>query len=162
MQKYQSHKVVEAGKITKFEPGPNRYSVSVEGAPEVIGLTTEVGLRIVQMMAESTDGAGDDLGYLVEYVDGYTSWSPSKAFENGYGLVQPSSGKSKIAGYRELNEGEVAAINDVKHLGVMLGEFVDIQRNDPECDQRWVSVGATHLQQGLMALTRAIAKPEFF
>jgi len=29
-------------------------------------------------------------------------------------------------------------------------------------DGRWVAVGKTHLQQGLMALTRAVAKPEFF
>lgn len=31
-----------------------------------------------------------------------------------------------------------------------------------DIDQRWVSIGATELQQGLMALTRAIAKPTFF
>jgi hypothetical protein len=27
---------------------------------------------------------------------------------------------------------------------------------------RWISIGKTHLQQGFMALTRGIAKPETF
>lgn len=30
----------------------------------------------------------DDLGYYVIYGDGYESWSPSKAFEEGYTLIQ--------------------------------------------------------------------------
>lgn len=29
-------------------------------------------------------------------------------------------------------------------------------------DQRWVSIGATHLQEGFMAVMRAIAKPTTF
>jgi hypothetical protein len=31
-----------------------------------------------------------------------------------------------------------------------------------EVDQRWVTIAATQLQQGGMALTRSIAKPDFF
>ena len=162
MQKYQSHKIVEAGKITKLTPGPDSYSITIEGSPEVRRLTTKVGLRIVQMMAESKDGAHDDLGYLVEYADDYVSWSPSAAFEDGYDLVQPSSGKSKIAGYRELTEEEISDMNYVKNIGKELGDVVDLLRERPDFDQRWVSLGATHFQQGLMCLTRSIAQPEFF
>ena len=29
-------------------------------------------------------GSDDDLGYFVVYEDGYLSWSPTKAFEEGY------------------------------------------------------------------------------
>lgn len=29
-------------------------------------------------------------------------------------------------------------------------------------DPRWLAIGQTHLQQGLMAVTRAIARPDFF
>lgn len=100
MQKYQSHKIVEAGKITVFHPAPDRYTVGIEGDTNIIGLTMEVGLRIVHMMAESTDGAGDDLGYLVKYDGGtedeYISWSPSKQFEAGNSLVtgRPSFGEA--------------------------------------------------------------------
>jgi hypothetical protein len=35
-------------------------------------------------------------------------------------------------------------------------------RDQSQHDQRWLAIGATQLQQGFMALTRAIAKPEFF
>jgi len=164
MQRYQSHKIVEAGKLAVFAPGPDRYIVRVDD--EQIELTTEVGLRIVKAMGASLDGKGDDLGYLVKYDAGtddeYFSWSPSKQFEAGNDLVQPSSGKSKIVGYRELDESEIANMNLVKEHGKMLGVLVEVLRANPEHDQRWVSIAATELQQGLMALTRAIARPEFF
>lgn len=68
----------------------------------------------------------------------------------------------KISGYRELNETEIAAMNEVKAAGVHLGELVAKLRADPALDQRWVSIGATDLQRGLMELTRAIANPTFF
>ena len=68
----------------------------------------------------------------------------------------------EIKGYRELNEGEIASMNKVKEMGQDLGEMVAVLRGMSEVDQRWVSIGATELQQGLMALTRAIAKPTFF
>lgn len=68
----------------------------------------------------------------------------------------------EIKGYRELNETEIAAMNEVKLKGAELGELVDKLKANKDLDQRWVSIGATALQQGLMALTRAIAKPTFF
>lgn len=68
----------------------------------------------------------------------------------------------KIVGYRELDESEIALMNEIKETGIDLGNLVsELELND-EIDQRWVAIGKTHLQQGLMALTRAIAKPEFF
>jgi hypothetical protein len=68
----------------------------------------------------------------------------------------------QIKGYRELNPNEIAKMNEVKEMGIKLGGLVESLRNDTSLDQRWVSIGATELQQGLMALTRSIAKPEFF
>ncbi len=67
----------------------------------------------------------------------------------------------KIKGYRELNQTEIDLMNAIKEKGVELGELVDALRGT-EADQRWVSIGATDLQTGLMALTRSVAKPEFF
>jgi hypothetical protein len=32
-----------------------------------------------------------DLGYYVRYGDGYESWSPSNAFEEGYTLIEPEA-----------------------------------------------------------------------
>ncbi len=68
----------------------------------------------------------------------------------------------EIKGYRELNADEISAMNNVKALGEQLGILVQQVRAMPECDQRWASIGATDLQTGLMALTRAIAKPTTF
>lgn len=74
----------------------------------------------------------------------------------------------KIKGYRELSEAEIALMNKIKEAGaaleVLVSELrattlVDIQL---PIDQRWVSIGATDLQTGLMALTRAVARPTFF
>ena len=69
----------------------------------------------------------------------------------------------KIKGYRELNEEEIALMNKVKQKGVELGELVDeLRLMKSTIDQRWVSIGQTDLQTGLMALTRAVAQPGFF
>lgn len=53
-------------------------------------------------------------------------------------------------------------MNEVKARGVELGELVQKLRCCVELDQRWISIGATDLQTGLMALTRSIAQPTTF
>ena len=68
----------------------------------------------------------------------------------------------QIKGYRELDEAEIELMNMIKGKGVELGELVKELRASKDIDQRWVSIGATDLQTGLMALTRAVAKPYFF
>ena len=69
----------------------------------------------------------------------------------------------KIKGYRELNQEEIDLMNEIKEKGVELGELVNKLRNaGSSFDQRWVAIGATDLQTGLMALTRSVAQPEFF
>ena len=72
-------------------------------------------------------------------------------------FVQP-----KITGYRQLNEDEAALMNEIKARGVELGELVQKLRSTEGLDQRWVSIGATDLQTGLMALTRGVAQPTTF
>ena len=68
----------------------------------------------------------------------------------------------KIKGYRELNQDEIDAMNEVKAMGIKLGELVEKLENNKDLDQRWIESGKTDLQKGLMALTRSIARPEFF
>lgn len=67
--------------------------------------------------------------------------------------------RRKIIGYRELTQVEIDAMNVIKGKGAELEELVAALRNNPDLDQRWVSIGATDLQTGLMALTRAIVCP---
>lgn len=79
----------------------------------------------------------------------------------------------KIKGYRELTQEEIDLMNEIKEHGAKLGELcakleayisADNEENGtPGADsRRWLSIGRTHMQQGVMALTRAVAKPEFF
>lgn len=167
MNKYQSHKIVDAARITRFDAskdaeGETCYDLDLEGDDEVFVIHSAIGNRILQMAADAdTNPVG---GHLMVYPDGYISWSPHPQFDDGYDLLQPSSGQSKIAGYRQLTETEIELMNDVKALGLDCGLRVDNLRNQGTMllDQRWISLGATHLQQGLMCLTRAIAKPDFF
>jgi len=67
-----------------------------------------------------------------------------------------------IKGYRDLSEDEIVQMNTIKELGEDLGRMCDVLSKENAVDQRWVSIGRTHLQQGIMALVRAIAKPESF
>jgi len=68
-----------------------------------------------------------------------------------------------LKGYRELTAEELALINEIKTKGAELGELVEKLRAETDhIDQRWVSIGATDLQTGLMALTRSVAQPTLF
>ena len=72
-------------------------------------------------------------------------------------MIQP-----KVTGYRQLTATEAALMNEIKAEGVKLGELVAKLRATDGLDQRWVSIGATDLQTGLMALTRGVAQPTTF
>lgn len=68
----------------------------------------------------------------------------------------------KIKGYRELTQAEIDLMNEVKAKGVELGELVEKLMKADGLDKRWISIGKTDLQTGLMALVRGIAQPETF
>lgn len=68
----------------------------------------------------------------------------------------------KISGYRELSQAEIDLMNEIKTKGTELGELVNKLRSAEGLDQRWVSIGATDFQTGLMALVRAVAQPTTF
>lgn len=71
----------------------------------------------------------------------------------------------KIKGYRDLGPEEIEMMNQIKTKAAEVGELCDklVGRDGGSApDQRWVAIGRTHLQQGFMALTRAVAKPESF
>lgn len=68
----------------------------------------------------------------------------------------------KITGYRELDQSEIDIMNDIKSHGESLADLIEGLRDYTNADPRWLSIGETHLQQGIMALVRAIARPEGF
>jgi hypothetical protein len=68
----------------------------------------------------------------------------------------------QIKGYRELSQQEIDAMNEIKTMGAQIGALVEKLRAQDGLDQRWISIGATDMQKGLMALTRGVAQPTFF
>ena len=68
----------------------------------------------------------------------------------------------KIKGYRDLTQEEIDLMNQIKEKGAELGELVEKLEAMAELDKRWIEIGKTNLQQGLMALTRSVAQPGFF
>ncbi len=86
----------------------------------------------------------------------------------------------KITGYRQLTEEEVALMNEGKALAEQCGAYIEklrardaLTRQAPppamgdaipprQLDQRWISIGATDLQRGFMAVIRGIAQPTTF
>lgn len=68
----------------------------------------------------------------------------------------------KISGYRDLTQEEIDQMNALKAVGTQLGFLVKNMKQDPDVDQRWLSIAETHLQQGIMAAVRSVAKPNGF
>ena len=87
-------------------------------------------------------------------------------------MIQP-----KVTGYRQLTKAEVALMNEGKALAELCGAYIAKLRTFPDTsrsglpatdtepgslDQRWVSIGATDIQRGFMAVIRGIAQPTTF
>lgn len=79
LPQYKSHKIVRAAKIVAVDtepPGPGLVAsliLDVEGV-------APVGVDAFWIQSKKPERGG----YLVVYDDGYMSWSPAKAFEDGY------------------------------------------------------------------------------
>ena len=86
----------------------------------------------------------------------------------------------KITGYRELSQEEVNLMNMIKAEGAVLSRLIEgvyahlnAQSRESESTEeerrireaepnRWAAIAKTHFQEGLMALTRAVAQPGSF
>lgn len=82
MPKYKSHKEIHALKIGSFS-GKEDGTLTISPAnPRYSEITVshDDAVRFERMTPA-------DLGYYVVYKDGYISWSPSEAFEDGYTLI---------------------------------------------------------------------------
>lgn len=67
-----------------------------------------------------------------------------------------------VTGYRDLTAEEVAIANTFKAKANELGELIEQIRKMPATDGRWLSIGATQIQQGCMAVSRSIFRPKSF
>lgn len=69
---------------------------------------------------------------------------------------------TKIKGYRDLTKEEIDAMNAVKGEGERLRELIAQMRTVSTFDHHWIDIAETHLQQGIMAAVRAVARPDSF
>ncbi len=88
---------------------------------------------------------------------------------------------TKIKGYRDLSQAEIDLMNRIKAHGeaskALIAEVqthlkaqqVAAASDEGEQERihgaqpaRWAAIGTTHIQEGLMALTRAVAQPTTF
>ena len=81
---YRCHKVVNAGKISGISSavGTDSYLHFYNGHKELV---------VDSWVLKHRPGEDDFSlvgGYFVVYEDGYKSWSPAKAFEEGYTLIE--------------------------------------------------------------------------
>jgi hypothetical protein len=89
----------------------------------------------------------------------------------------------KITGYRDLSEADIDTMNLIKGHGRMMFDLLQAvkahvvdqraaammqpgteekARIDQATPERWIAIANTHFQEGLMALTRAVAQPSSF
>ncbi|AUR86593.1 hypothetical protein NVP1087A_12 [Vibrio phage 1.087.A._10N.261.45.F9] len=74
----------------------------------------------------------------------------------------------KIKGYRDLTQDEINLMNEIKEHGAQLEALIqklgatNVATGGHCIDPRWLSIGETDLQTGIMALVRSVARPESF
>lgn len=65
----------------------------------------------------------------------------------------------KITGYRDLTQDEIDLVNQVKELEEQAAKIIDRITLRRQTSQRWLNIGRTDIQKGLMAVIRAITTP---
>jgi len=78
LPKYKSYKIVRALSIAAIEVHEDKSATIAPSLTAYAPFKTQPG------WAERFKGSEEDKGYYVVYDDGYASWSPTEAFENGY------------------------------------------------------------------------------
>jgi hypothetical protein len=81
LPRYRSHKIVRAAQIAWWHQGgigPIDVHVDIDGARHVIEAPPDTFARGAAVVGD----------YIVVYDDGYISWSPRQAFEDGYTRVE--------------------------------------------------------------------------
>lgn len=81
MPKYQSHKQVWALRIAGVEIHEDDSATIAPVEQDYAPFRTNAG------WADRFQGDESDLGVYVQYADGFTSWSPTKAFDEGYSRI---------------------------------------------------------------------------
>lgn len=64
-----------------------------------------------------------------------------------------------VAGYAAQSDEKVESVNANKRDEERVLRVLDELKDNPEVDQRWLAIGRTSIEQGFMAVNRAIFQP---
>lgn len=89
LPRWRCHKEVVADKIVDIRTLPPRVAEEEEANPKDTRIRWQLACGWIvivssDLIARGSPNVGD---YFVQYLDGYKSWSPAKAFEEGYTRV---------------------------------------------------------------------------
>lgn len=66
-----------------------------------------------------------------------------------------------VGGYTPVSELQVDLVNQHKRMEEVILQRLDhLPQLDPGVDPRWLAVARTHIEQGFMAMNRAVFRPE--
>ena len=65
-----------------------------------------------------------------------------------------------VAGYNAQSDENVHLVNLNKRDEERILRSIDLYAMNPDVDKRWLSIAKTHIEQGFMAMNRAIFKPQ--
>lgn len=64
-----------------------------------------------------------------------------------------------VAGYTAQSPEKVALVNQNKRLEEQILRQLDVMAADLELDGRWLAIARTQIEQGFMAMNRAVFRP---
>lgn len=147
---YKSHKTVQAFKIAEIE-GNILLPDMFEGG--LAGWTADD-----EYMTKHKPEVG---GYFVMYEDGYTSFSPAKAFEEGYTKVETvdstsderTTNNTMRHKYRVLTDQEKADMQELKDLGEAF-----VEKCNKIGSSREMSLAITNAEQAVMWAVKHVTR----
>lgn len=125
---WKSHKIVRADRVKHIEAfgtgdaSPGKYLVYLDG-----------GARVEVKPDVFARGKPQIRDFLVIYDDGYVSWSPAKAFEDGYTLLAancPTCGEAVSSVFEHVDRACGHESSGIKHEIEQLREEVAFWRRD--------------------------------
>ena len=64
-----------------------------------------------------------------------------------------------VEGYRPQSDDAITLVNNNKRIEEQVLRMLDAFAGSPDIDQRWLAIGRTHIEQGFMAINRAVFRP---
>ena len=77
-------------------------------------------------------------------------------------LVDASTSRPKIDGYKPLTAAQVELVNRGKQLALRVKAYTEEVKASDGHDARWLSIGVTDLQKGFQSTFRSVLKPDGF